>query len=341
MKLRGIEFGSVFCAPGTRNFFGEGYPFHRIWRLLGMNWRGTTFVAKTTTLHPNQGNMPLKDDGITPKEFLPKCIFVDFHSGHVLNAVGLSGKGARFLFGQWRWQPRTKSFGISFMAIGRTKEERLLELKEFTRLLKYRLQEFQAPIFLQLNFGCPNAGLSLDELKAEIGTAFDIASQLDIPLVANFNPLVPVKVAVETANHPNCDALWIANTIPWGNEGIDWQEIFGSDESPLTQRGFKSAGGLSGPACLQFVLEKLWQIRLAGVTKPIVAGNGIQTVSDVKKIFEAGASAIAIGTVAIVRPWRMRKIIEAGNTYFCQGVKTNENARDSLAYRRTRPLPSK
>jgi dihydroorotate dehydrogenase len=46
-----------------------------------------------------------------------------------------------------------------------------------------------------------------------------------------------------------------------------------------------------------------------------VAGNGIQSVSDVAYVREAGANAVAIGTVGMVRPWRMRSIIKAGNSY--------------------------
>jgi heptaprenylglyceryl phosphate synthase len=52
------------------------------------------------------------------------------------------------------------------------------------------------------------------------------------------------------------------------------------------------------------------EARRLEIETPIVAGNGIQRRSDVALLRKAGADAIAIGTVAMVRPWRMAAIIE-------------------------------
>src|SRR5687768_15371924 len=104
MRLRSIEFGPVFNAAGAQGFFGEGYPYHRWWKLMGLTFKGCGLVAKTTTLHQRPGNMPLQDDGITPQEWRPKCIVVRPLQGVVLNAVGLSGRGAKPLLDDGRWQ---------------------------------------------------------------------------------------------------------------------------------------------------------------------------------------------------------------------------------------------
>ena len=61
--------------------------------------------------------VPLGADKISPKHFAPRCIKVYPKSGHVLNAVGLSGPGARSLFFQNMWQQRTEPFMISFMSV--------------------------------------------------------------------------------------------------------------------------------------------------------------------------------------------------------------------------------
>ncbi len=310
MILRGTEYGSCFCAPGARGFFGEGYPFHRYWELLRMTWSRTTFVAKTTTLDPRLGNMPLGDDRITPKELIPRCIVVKPLSGHVLNAVGLSGPGAKALFDTGRWQKWQEPFMLSFMSVAPGMAERLEELRGYVRLASDYLRRFQAPVALQLNFACPNAGLHLEELGGEITQALDIAAALNVPLIPNFNPMIPIKLMCEVASHPACDALWVANTIPWGTPGIDWVKLFGSRESPLTRRGLPSPGGLSGPACLPFVLKRLQEATEAGVKKPIIAGNGIQSVDAVRRVRKAGAAGVAIGVVGIVRPWRMKAIID-------------------------------
>lgn len=316
MLLRDIPFGAVFNAPGACGFFGEGYPFHRLWQSFGMTWQGTRFVAKTTTLQPRLeptkglGNMPLRSDRITPIELVPRCIVVESFTGHVLNAVGLSGPGARYLFEQGRWQARTEPFMLSFMSVAPTKAVRQAELREFIQLFEEYRSGFRAPVALQLNFACPNAGLHQEELFGEIEEALTIASGLDIPLIPNFNPTVPIDLLREIAKHPACDALWIANTIPWGDPRIPWRKLFGSDTSPLVSRGFKAGGGLSGPMCLPFVIERLVQARDAGITKPIVAGNGIQSTHDVRLAFQAGAAAIALGVIGMVRPWRMREVIQ-------------------------------
>lgn len=59
MKLCGIDFGNVLGASGVQGFFGEGYWFHKIWNSFGLSFAGMIFVAKTATLLPRKGNMPL------------------------------------------------------------------------------------------------------------------------------------------------------------------------------------------------------------------------------------------------------------------------------------------
>ncbi|MBI4947948.1 hypothetical protein HY844_00075 [Candidatus Berkelbacteria bacterium] len=314
MKLREVEYGRVLCASGARGFYGEGYPFHRIWRFFGLNWRGTTFVAKTTTLEPRVGNLHLGKDGVTPTELMPRCIVVKPLSGHVLNAVGLSGPGAEALYQSGRYQRMRRPFMQSFMSVASSKEARFEELRRYVALDKRYMQGVDSPRALVLNFACPNIGLHYEELGDEVLTALDIAADLDVPLIANFSVVTPMELLLEVSEHQSCDALWIGNTIPWGTAGVDWKQLFGDGEvSPLTKRGLPSAGGLSGPTCLLFALERLWHLRYLGVTKPIILGNGIQSVYAANLAFEFGADAIALGVVGIVRPWRMRSIIKAVN----------------------------
>ena len=96
-----------------------------------------------------------------------------------------------------------------------------------------------------------------------------------------------------------------------GDPSINWEAIFGTTESPLAQRELPvpGSGGLSGPACLPHTVERILEARRLGITKPLVAGNGILTPSDVKWVFRAGADAVAIGSIAITRPWRMAAVI--------------------------------
>lgn len=318
LTLRGTDYGKVFCAPGALGFFGEGYPYHKYMKPLGMTWRGTGFVSKTIVLNERAGNMPFRANKLTPKERLvPRSIVVKPFSGHVLNAVGLSGPGTKWALNHGSWQLRDDAFMISFMSVAATTIERLVETRAYVDQLKPCLPAFRGKPAIQFNRACPNTGHLPSEFYDETFEALDILAELGIPIVVNFNPTVPGEVMKLTADHEACDALWIANTIPWGDPRIDWPKLFGSNDSPLAARNLPvpGGGGLSGPACLPHTVERVLEARRLGVTKPIVAGNGIQSVSDVAYVRRAGANAVAIGTVGMVRPWRMRSIIKAGNSY--------------------------
>ncbi len=318
LNLRGTDYGNVFCAPGALGFFGEGYPYHKVAKMLGMTWQGTGFVSKTVVYPPREGNMPFRADKLTPSErLMPRSVVVKPFSGHVLNAIGLSGPGAEWAFGTGRWQDRTEPFMISFMSVAGSVDERLVETRMFVELFQTHLPKFRTKVAIQANRACPNTGHPPEEFYEETTAMLDILAELGIPIVVNYNPTVPGEVMVATASHEACDALWIANTIPWGDPRIDWRNIFDSNESPLAKRGLPvpGGGGLSGPACLPHARGRVLEARRLGIKKPIVAGNGIQRARDVRRLREAGANAVTIGCVGMVRPWRMRSIIATANSY--------------------------
>jgi dihydroorotate dehydrogenase len=276
-----------------------------------------TFVAKTTTLSFREGNMPLEDDH-TPEELFPKCIVVKPFKGVVLNAVGLSGPGARVLLADGRWQKRTKPFFISFMPVEKDPESRIREFRDFVEILGTNLSNFptfRKNVGLQINESCPNVGLHHDgaELTGEVCKALDIAARLEIPLVPKLNVLAPIKSAVEISRYPSCDAICVSNTVPWGKlpELIDWEGIFGSKESPLKRLG---GGGLSGKPLLPIVIDWLKRARRAGLEKPINGGGGILSRIDAAEVLAAGADSISLGSVAILRQWRVQGIIRSFQT---------------------------
>ena len=101
-------------------------------------------------------------------------------------------------------------------------------------------------------------------------------------------------------------------------EHIDWQGLFGTTKSPLAHLG---GGGLSGEPLLQLLHGWIVQARVAGIKKPLNAGGGILSLKDAKQIMEACAfkdgeeSSIALGSIAILRPWRVQKIISRMNSH--------------------------
>jgi dihydroorotate dehydrogenase len=314
MKLREIEYGNILGASGVQGFFGEGYAFHRMLGPLRPNFDGMTFVAKTTTLLETVGNMPLTVN-FAPKEIKPRCIYVDLVREIALNAVGLSGPGVEALLEKRKWQMRTDSFMISFMPTTTTSAEgRLDEMRKFVEVLKRYLPYFRGKVALQINITCPSVGLNPTELAGELVGLLEIAAELGIPLMPKFNPLVPPELVVEISQHPAYDATCFSNTIPFGKlDAINWKYHF-PHGSPLAKFG---GGGLSGPELLPIVGRWIGKAYHAGMKKPMNVGGGISDIKSINYLLEwglrPGVDSVFIGTVAMMRPWRVQKIIEHAN----------------------------
>lgn len=312
MKLKGIDFGYILNASGARNFFGEtnAWWWHRFWKPFGLDWSGSTFVAKTTTIDSRPGNMPLTNT-LQPLEFFPKCIRVNFRKAAVLNAVGLSGPGIDALLAANEWQKRTEPFIVSFMAVEPDPADRLKKTEQFCERMSE--PDFDSPFGVEINLSCPNVGLDPSGLIKEAKNILDVFERKlpQIPAILKFNVLVPVSTAMEVASHKNCSAVTISNTLPWGKlpDRVDWKSLFG-ETSPLADFG---GGGLSGSPLLPLIYDWVNEAHAKSFPVPIIAGGGILSAGDAFSLILAGASAIEIGSVAIVRPWRVAKIIRDTN----------------------------
>lgn len=310
MNLRGIDY-FIFVASGALNFFGEGWKFHKLYRQLfrnGFNFDDATFVSKTTTLNERKGNMEL-DDNLQPLSLFPDCVRVYPVKGVVLNSVGLSGPGAEVLFSRRLWQRRMKHFFISFMAVEATRELRVEESRRFAEIFASELPSFSTRVGMELNISCPNQSHCPLSLIDDAVDQLQPFSGLDIPKILKVNALTPIEAIVRIAASGLCDAILVSNTIPWGQlpDKIDWREIFGSTVSPLRHLG---GGGLSGYPLLTIVGNWILEAKDRGVSVPIIGGGGILRASDVDYLHANGADAVSIGTVAIIRPWRVKGIIE-------------------------------
>lgn len=311
MELRGIHFGSVLGASGVQGFFGEGYWFHRIGRLLGWGLEDMTFVAKTATLNPREGNMPL-DSRYMPRELFPSCIKVRPRRGVMLNSVGLSNPGLAVLLATGQWQARSEPFMLSIMSIAGTPEDRLAELREMIAMIGDAKDDFKAPFGLQVNMSCPNTGHAPSELIGESATVIECAAQLGIPIIPKYSiATAPITAIAELQGHPGCDAICVSNTLPFGWEQLDWKRVWGTETSPIAHLG---GGGLSGKPLLPLVCAWIRELRAAGFTKPINGGGGILRPRDVNAYHKAGASSVFLGSVAALRPFRVPFIIARANS---------------------------
>jgi dihydroorotate dehydrogenase len=320
MKLgkNNVDFGNSFIASGGLNFFGDGWKYDKLFKRFVPGFKkvieATTFVAKTTTLDKRDGNMPLTKD-LQPKEIKPRCIKIYFFKGAVLNSVGLSGPGAQSLIYEQKWQYIEKPFFISFMALKDNAIGRLYETRQFVDMLKKELPYFYAPIGLQINVSCPNTNHDTKELSKEALDILKVASELGVPLDLKINIFMRSDTVKAIEDSGLCDMITISNTIPFGTPGvgIDWNKFGKGGISPLKDIG---GGGLSGAPILPCVLKRISELRRDGIKMLIKGSGGIMTASDVDKMKSAGANAIEIGTVLMLRPWRALAIIKRSKQIF-------------------------
>lgn len=312
MKLCRVDFRNIFAASGALGFFGEGYWPHKIWDPTGKILQQITFVSKTATLLPREGNMPLTRH-YTPRDWFPECIKAKPSRGLMLNAVGLSNPGIHALLNTGKWQEIKKPFFISIMPVADTPEKRLEEIRAMIDIIGFYKDTFFAPFGLQINLSCPNTQHSPDKLIKESVKILEAASKLGVPLMPKYSiASAPIEAIKEFNNHPNCDAICVSNTLPFGWQGIDWQKVWGSKISPLAKYG---GGGLSGKVLRPLVCEWIARLRDTGFTKPINGGGGIMRSEDVVSYRDAGASSVFIGSVAVSFPWwwNVKEIIKQSN----------------------------
>jgi dihydroorotate dehydrogenase len=310
VKLRGIDFGNILGASGVQGFFGEGYWFHKVWHLFGLNFDGMTFVAKTTTLLPRKGNMPLTRH-YTPRYPFPRCVKAKPFQGVMLNSVGLSNPGLGALIGTGEWQKQTEPFLLSIMSLADTSNKRLEELRLMVETIGFAKESFSAPFGLQINFSCPNTEHDPRELIGESAKVLEIVASLNVPVMPKYSiASAPIEAVRELNDHPGCDAICVSNTLPFGWQGVDWQSVWGSKTSPLAKLG---GGGLSGKTLCPLVCDWIARLRDTGFTKPINGGGGILSPEDVSCYHDAGASSVFLGSVAVLRPWRVKAIINQAN----------------------------
>ena len=310
MKLRGIDFGNVFSGSGVQGFFGEGYWFHHL-PLIGPKFKGMTFVSKTSTFLKNKGNMPLKSD-FTPKEWFPNCIKVNIWKGLAVNSVGLSNPGICALLKRKIWQKLDKPFFISITSLAETAKDRAEEYRMIVDSIGLRMSDFKSQFGIQINLSCPNTSHDPVKMIAESASVLEILGGLGVPLMPKYSiASAPLGAIMELNQNPNCDAICVSNTVPFGWDKIDFKKVWGSYQSPLAHLG---GGGLSGKALKPFVLDYILKLKNLGFEKPINGGGGILCKKDVLDYYKSEASSVFLASVAFERPWRVQGMINYANS---------------------------
>lgn len=315
VKIHDIDFEPCWVQSGTLNFYGQGWPYHKLLKIAGIDFGGMTFVSKTTTLLPRTGNMPLKRN-LMPKERFPKSIYINRKHKCALNAVSLSGPGAKVILGAHELHQMKIPFQLSFMAVEKTSDEKLREFVQFSKLLLWEKKYFSAPIGLQINVSCPNTGHGTPEFKEilEMLDRCDGLVAMGIAIIPKVSVEMPIENIIAFGEHRNCHAITTSNTVPFGNlpDKIDWEKLY-PHGSPIEKRklNIPGKGGLSGAPLLPLVIEQVATLRAAGFEKHINAGGGILYEEDVTELYEAGANSISLGSIAFLNPFAIGKIRRA------------------------------
>jgi dihydroorotate dehydrogenase (NAD+) catalytic subunit len=149
---------------------------------------------------------------------------------------------------------------------------------------------------LELNISCPNlraGGLAFGadpRAAAELTRAVRrlVKKPLIVKLTPNVTDITEVAKAVEAAG---ADALSLINTLVGMRIDVDRR-------APLLAN---VTGGLSGPAVKPVALHMVYRT-VRAVRIPVIGMGGVMCGEDAAEFLMAGASAVAVGTAALLDP---------------------------------------
>jgi dihydroorotate dehydrogenase (NAD+) catalytic subunit len=239
------------------------------------------FVTKTVTLHPREGNPPVRI-GETP-------------SGMV-NSIGLANPGLDGFCE--RHLPRLAELGVPLIVSvgGWTREEYATAVR--------RIGGHPAVRAIELNVSCPNVEtgcISIGTDPAETRALLErCRGESDRPLLTKLSPSVADVAAIATAAaEGGSDGLVLINTVR--GMAIDRVTL-----RPLLGGG---GGGLSGPAVKPVALHTIFHAR-AATGLPVVGMGGVSSAQDCIEFAAAGASVVGVGTALFRDPALAARIVD-------------------------------
>ena len=240
------------------------------------------------------GAVTAKGVAIEPWSGNPTPRIAESPSG-MLNAVGLENPGAEaFIKGELNLFRRGNVKIIANLA-GRSVEDyiRVAEMLTAADL-----------DMLELNISCPN----IKEGGIGFGTSPQMAAQvteavrkvvtkpLIVKLTPNVTDISEIARAVESAG---ADAISLINTLAGMRIDVKNRQYILANKM----------GGLSGPAILPIAIRMVNQVSQA-VKLPIIGMGGVMTGHDAAEFLMAGATAVAVGTAALVDPTAPIRILQ-------------------------------
>ncbi|MDO5732247.1 MAG: dihydroorotate dehydrogenase [Eubacteriales bacterium] len=225
----------------------------------------------------------------------------------MLNAVGLENPGLDYFIEHYI--PLYKSFKLPIIVnvVGHCPDDYVAVCQ--------RLEE-ETIDALEINLSCPNVKTGCMSIGSDPKQVFDTVSQIRkvsskdlwIKLSPNVSDISEIARAAEAAG---ADVISAINTLV--GIAVDVER-----RRPILAN---VTGGLSGPCIKPVALRLVREIRRA-VKLPIVGMGGISDADDVLAFMMLGASAVEVGTLALIDP----------DAFFALPAKLEARARE-LGYR--------
>jgi len=231
-----------------------------------------SLIPKTVTLHPQEGNPPLR--------------IYETPAG-MLNAIGIENPGVDgFIKNKL---PAFKKIGIPLIIsiLGHTDQE----FKTLTR----KFNAVNGISALELNLSCPNLGhkvLVAQDAKATYRVVKAVKKIAKVPIIAKLSPdVTDITIMAKAAEDAGADGISLINTFTAMVIDIHKRRpVLGN-----------FTGGLSGPAIRPVAVHMVYRVAQT-VKVPIIGMGGIMNAKDALEFIIAGASMVAIGTANFINP---------------------------------------
>ncbi len=285
VKLGSVKLANpVLTASGTCGYAFELADFVDLGQLGG-------FVTKSVTLEERTGNPPQRT--------------YETAAG-MLNSIGLANVGLERFIEEKAPLLERMPIPVFVNVAGKT-------IEEYVRVAE-RLSKIEAIRGLELNISCPNVNEGGIAFGVDAKTTSDLgrAVRQACPQVLLIVKLTPnVTDITETAGaavEAGADVLSLINTFV--GMAIDIETRL-----PVLGAG---TGGLSGPAIKPiavYLVHRVYREVARERQIPIIGMGGIAQAADAIEFLLAGATAVAVGTVAMTDPTCLIQIVNGIREY--------------------------
>ena len=315
MKLKEIEFNTVFCAPGTFGYFGEKNSI-----FFKAFFGNVTFVSQTMTVFPYE-QPTTKIKKIFRNIFQSSNKLSKLGAGVVLSKEDISGPGLEKLLEKGIWQKKTKPFILTFVSLETSKEKRLLEMKKIMEVLQKAKKEFKTEFGIMICLNDPEDN-DYDAFTDEANETLNILSLLEIPIIVQLSLSLPPDVTDKIASNKNCDAVAVNTSVSWDRFPKDAKKMFfRMSDSPISS---DTGGNVFGKYLEPLAVEWARQAKKYSVGKPLIIGGGILNTKNIDSLARIGSNGFILDKATLLRFWNIPKIINRSKKIFLLIKKTND-----------------